>query len=405
MNWDVQTIRKAFPQLQQNMQGCPLVYFDNAATTQKPHAVIQAEMGVYESKNANTHRGVYDLTHKATTAFEEARKTLAQFIGAQHAEECIWVRGATEGINLIANGFRSIVTAQDNIIISHLEHHANLIPWKMLCDQTGCQLKVIPITDQGEVQVDALRALITPQTKLISIGFISNALGTITPIEQVIDIAHQHHIPVLIDGAQAVSHLPVNVTQLDCDFFVFSGHKMYGPTGIGMLYGKKACLDRLAPYQGGGGMITDVSFEAITYNRLPFKFEAGTPAIAQAIGLAAAADYMTQLGFNAVLQQEHHLLQQATEALRTIPKLKLFGDVSEKAAIISFTHADIAATALGEHLGTYGIAIRTGRHCAAPLMQRLGITGTARVSFSFYNTLEEVSFFITCLKEILKKYA
>lgn len=387
----IDTIRRDFPILQERINGKPLVYFDNGASTQKPTCVINAVANYYQHDNANIHRSVHTLGERATKAYEHARVTVQNFIQAKHSHEIIFTKGTTEAINAIANCFaRSQLRQGDEIIISALEHHANIVPWQLACEQTGATLKVIPMNQQGELIVDALPKLMTAKTKLIALSHIANAIGTINPIKQIIDLAHARDIPVLIDGAQAVSHTLVDVQALDCDFYVFSGHKLYGPTGIGVLYGKEIWLKQLPPYQGGGDMIKTVSFEKSTYADLPYKFEAGTPNIAGAIGLAAAIDYVSALGLADIAAYEHELLQYAEQHLATIPGLRFIGQAQQKSAIISFVFDDIHPHDIATILNDDGIAVRAGHHCAMPVMQFFNEPATVRASFSVYNTLAEI---------------
>ena len=389
--FDVFRIRGDFPILRQKVHGKPLVYLDNAATAQKPQAVIDAITSYYTSSNANIHRGVHALSEIATESYEHARVKLQRFINAAEACEVVFVRGTTEGINLVAQTHgRANIGAGDEVIISALEHHSNIVPWQILCQQQGARLRVIPVNDRGELLLDDFEKLLGPKTRLVAIAHVSNALGTIVPLQRVIEIAHQRNVPVLVDGAQAVPHIAVDVRALDCDFYVFSGHKIYGPTGIGALYGKRALLEAMPPYQGGGDMISSVTFEKTLYNKLPYKFEAGTPDISGVIGFGAAIDYVTNVGLDRIAAHEHDLLVYATDALSSIPGLRIIGTAKSKAAVISFVLGDIHAHDVGTVLDQEGIAIRTGHHCAQPLMQRFGVDATARASFAMYNTREEV---------------
>ena len=381
--------REDFPALAQQVYGKPLVYLDNAATSQKPKAVIDAIARYYTSDNANIHRGVHQLSERATQAYEDARIKVQRFVGAADPREIIFVRGATEGINLVAQTYgRKHVGAGDEILISGLEHHSNIVPWQMLCEEKGAKLRVIPINDRGEIA--EIETLLNPRTRLVAVSHVSNALGTINPVRDIIEAAHSWNVPVLIDGAQAAPHLAVDVRSLDCDFYVFSGHKMFGPTGIGVLYGKAALLESMPPYQGGGDMIESVTFEKTTYNVLPYKFEAGTPNIAGVIGLGAAIDYLNTIGMDAIAEQEHELLQYGTKLLESIPGLRLIGTARNKAAVLSFLLADVHPHDVGTILDREGIAVRTGHHCAQPVMDRFGIPATTRASLAFYNSKEDL---------------
>ncbi|MCU4162672.1 cysteine desulfurase [Marinilabiliaceae bacterium A049] len=388
---DIQKIRKDFPILDQTVYGKPLAYFDNAATAHKPLQVINAIDEVYTKYNSNIHRGVHHLSNVCTQAFEDARIKVQHFLNAPNAHEVIFTRGTTEAINLIASSFgETFLNKGDEIIVSQLEHHSNIVPWQLLEKRKGIVLKVIPINDAGELMLDALEELMSDKTKLISVAHISNALGTINPIKTIIDKAHARNIPVMIDGAQAVQHVKVDVQALDCDFYVFSGHKIYGPTGIGALYGKEKWLNQMEPYQGGGEMIQTVSFEGTTFNELPFKFEAGTPDYSGAVGLAAAIDYVNEIGLENIAAYEHELHDYALEKLAAIPNMRFFGTAKEKASVISFMVGNIHPFDMGTLLDKMGIAVRTGHHCAQPLMQRYNIPGTVRASFAVYNTKEEI---------------
>lgn len=387
----VETIRKDFPILTQEIYGNPQVFLDNAASTQKPLSVIEAESECYRKYYANIHRGVYYFSQVATDKYEAARHKIRQFIHAKEDKEIIFVRGATEAINLVAHSYgRHFLKAGDEVIISEMEHHSNIVPWQMLRDSLGIKLRIVPINDEGELLLESYQQLITEHTKLVAITHVSNALGTITPIKEIIHIAHAAGAKVLVDGCQAIAHMPVNVEELDCDFYVFSGHKMYGPSGIGVLYGKKALLEAMPPYQGGGEMIRSVTFEKTEYNDLPHKFEAGTPAIAQAIGLGAAVDYLQHLHIHRIAAYEATLLHYATEKLSAIKDIKLIGTANEKAAIISFTLDSIHPHDIGTVLDRQGIAVRTGHHCAMPVMQHFEVAATTRASFGIYNTLADV---------------
>jgi cysteine desulfurase/selenocysteine lyase len=388
---DVAAIRDDFPILHQQINGKPLVFLDNAASSQRPQQVIDAISHYYEHDHANVHRGVHTLSQRATDAFEGARDKVRSFINARSSKEVIFVRGTTEAINLVAQSFlRPRLQPGDEVLISHLEHHANIVPWQLVCEQTGASLKVIPITLSGEVDFAAFEHLIGPRTKLLALAHVSNALGTIVPVEKFIAVAKRHGVPVLLDGAQAVPHATVDVQALDCDFYCFSGHKMCGPTGIGVLYGRESLLKAMPPWQGGGEMILSVSFEKTIYNDLPAKFEAGTPHIAGAIGLGAAIDYLTQIGMNRIAEYEHQLLEYATATLRRIEGVRVIGTAPRKAAVLSFELKGVHPHDIGTILDVEGVAIRTGHHCAMPVMEFFKIPATARASFAFYNTQEEV---------------
>jgi len=390
-----------FPILRQEVHGKPLVYLDNAATSQKPACVIEAISNFYSTCNANVHRGVHSLSERATEQFELAREKVRRFINAPRVEEIVFVRGTTEAINLVAQGFgRSRIRAGDEILVSCLEHHSNIVPWQLLCESTGAVLKVAPINDAGELVLDELEALLGPKTRLVALAHVSNALGTVNPARQLVAMAHARQVPVLLDGAQAVPHMPVDVAALDCDFYAFSGHKMFGPMGIGVLFGKRDWLESMPPYQGGGDMILSVTFEKTIYNRLPYKFEAGTPDVAAAVGLGRAIDYLSELGMERVASQERELLGYATRALAAIPGLRLIGTAREKASVISFVLDDIHPHDVGTVLDQEGIAIRTGHHCAQPLMERFGLDATARASFAFYNTREDVDRLVDGLAKV-----
>jgi cysteine desulfurase / selenocysteine lyase len=398
---DVAAIRGDFPVLRQRVHGRPLVYLDNAATTQKPAAVIDRLVRYYTEENANIHRGVHALSERATGAYEAARERVRRFINAADARELVFVRGATEGINLVAQTWgRSHVGAGDEILLSELEHHSNIVPWQMLCDETGARLRVIPITDAGEVRLDEYARLLTGRTRLVAITHISNALGTIVPVADMIRRAHAAGVPVLVDGAQAVAHMAVDVQALGCDFYVFSGHKVLGPTGIGVLYGRAPLLEAMPPYQGGGDMISSVSFERTLYNELPYKFEAGTPNIAGAVGLAAAIDYVSAVGLDRIAAHERELLAYGTDALSDVPGLRLVGTAREKAGILSFVMDDVHPHDIGTIVDREGVAIRTGHHCCQPLMARLGVPATARASLALYNTRDEIDALAAALRHV-----
>lgn len=391
--------REDFKILEQSINKRPLVYLDNAATTQKPECVINAISEYYRTINSNIHRGVHHLSQLATTRFEEARESVRRYINAEHCHEVIFTRGATESINLIANSFcRAFLQAGDEVIVSEMEHHANIVPWQIACEIAGARLKVLPFDDNGVLMLEKLEELITPKTKIISVAHISNSLGTINPIAEIIRTAHAHQIPVMIDGAQAVSHEKVDVQQLDCDFYCFSGHKMYAPMGIGVVYGKEKWLNAMPPYQGGGEMIQQVTFEKTTYNELPFKFEAGTPAVSDVIGLQTAIQYIEEIGVENILQHEQKLLQYATQQLSTIEGIRIYGTAPQKAAIISFNLEKIHPYDAGVIIDHMGVAVRTGHHCTQPVMQHFQIPGTIRASFALYNTEEEVDRLIEAVK-------
>jgi len=390
--FDVYEVRKDFPILSRLVNGKPLVYLDNAATTQKPSSVIENIKHYYTFENANIHRGLHFLSELATESYESARLKVKEFINAMSASEIIFVRGTTEGINLIANTMcrANILKEGDEIIISHMEHHANIVPWQLLCERKDIKLKVIPITDDGELDLEEFKKLISEKTKLVSVVHISNSLGTINPVKEIVKIAHSYNIPVLLDGAQAAPHVKIDVQKLDCDFYVFSGHKMFGPTGIGILYGKTNLMNELPPYQGGGDMIRTVTFEKTTFDDLPHKFEAGTPNISGGIGLGTAIDYINQFDRLELTKHEDKLLEYATEKLLEIEGLRIIGKAKHKASVVSFVIDGIHPYDIGTLMDTYGIAIRTGHHCTQPIMQRYNLPATARASFAFYNTFEEV---------------
>jgi len=403
MNLD--TIRSDFPILKQKIHGKRLAYLDNAATTQKPNCVIESLQSYYSEINANVHRAVYHLSEAATKGFEGARKTVQQFINAKESKECIFVRSSTEAINLVATSFGyQFVKEGDEILISAMEHHSNIVPWQMLCQRNGAILKVIPMNEAGELDLKALEQLLNKKTKLLAITHASNALGTLNPIKEIIQKAHAYQIPVLVDGAQSAPHLPIDVQDLDCDFFTFSGHKLYGPTGIGILYGKSKWLELMPPYQGGGEMILKVTFEETLYNDIPYKFEAGTPAIAEAIGLATALDYITQLGWNSIMTHETQLMNVARNALSSIPGLKFIGTAQNKVGVISFTLQGVHPHDIGSITDQFGVAIRTGSHCAMPVMDFFKVPGTTRASFGIYNTEEDIDQLITALHEVKRLF-
>ncbi|HEY6333427.1 MAG TPA: cysteine desulfurase [Blastocatellia bacterium] len=384
-------VREDFPILKQKIRGKPLVYLDNAASTQKPKMVVDAIRHTYLTEYANIHRGVHLLSELCTKAYEDTRVVLQHFIHAKESREIIFVRGTTEGINLVAQTFgRKNVGKDDEVVISAMEHHSNIVPWQLLCEEKEARLRVIPIDDNGDLILEEFERILTPRTKLVAVAHVSNALGTINPVRDVIRIAHNRGIPVLLDGAQAVPHLKVDVQELDVDFYTYSGHKIYGPSGIGVLYGKSALLEKMPPYQGGGDMISSVTFEKTTYNALPYKFEAGTPNIGGTIGFGAAIDYVEKIGLDVIAAYEHELLKRATEVVSAIPGVRIIGTAKEKAAVVSFVIDGIHPHDIGTILDQEGIAVRTGHHCAQPIMDRFGIPATARASMAFYNTLEEV---------------
>jgi cysteine desulfurase/selenocysteine lyase len=388
---DVGRIRGDFPLLTQKHEGKPLAYLDNAATTQKPRLVVDTLKQYYEGYNANIHRGVYKLSEQATEAYEGSRVKLQHFINAAQPQELVFVRGATEAINLVAYSYgRVSFAAGDEVVISAMEHHSNIVPWQIVCEATRARLRVIPMTDEGELELDEYEKLLNPKTKLVALVHVSNSLGTINPIKEMVAIAHGHNIPVLVDGAQAAPHMAVDVQDLDCDFYAVSGHKMFGPTGIGVLYGKAELLNAMPPYQGGGEMIRSVCFDKTTYAPLPAKFEAGTPNIAGAIGLGAAVDYLNGMSWEAIHAHETDLLRYATASLEAIPGLHVLGTAKEKASVVSFVLDAVHAHDVGTILDKEGVAIRTGHHCTQPVMERLGVPATARASFAFYNTRDEV---------------
>jgi cysteine desulfurase/selenocysteine lyase len=387
----VDRIRKDFPILQQEVHGRRLVYLDNAATTQKPQAVLDALRTYYESDNANVHRGVHLLSERATEAYESARDHIRQFLNARERREIVFVRGATEGINLVAQTYgRRAIGPGDEVLITGLEHHSNIVPWQMVCDEKGARLRVVPLTDTGDVELDHYERLLGERTRLVAVAHVSNALGTILPVRRMVELAHRRGVPVLVDGAQGLPHLAVDVQALDCDFYAFSGHKVYGPTGIGVLYGKAALLESLPPYQGGGDMIRSVTFEKTVYNDLPYRFEAGTPHIAGAIGLGAALDYLDGLDRAQVAAWEHDLLERATRVVSAQPGVRLIGTAREKAGVLSFVVDGVHAHDVGTILDREGVAVRTGHHCAMPVMERFRVPAAARASFALYNTPEEV---------------
>lgn len=403
--FDVNKIRADFPILGREVYGKPLVYLDNGATTQKPRVVVEAMTDEYYSVNANVHRGVHFLSQRATELHEGSRETVRAFINARSTSEIVFTRGTTESINLLASSFtESQMRPGDEVIVSVMEHHSNIVPWQLMAAKHGIVIKVIPMNDNGELLLDAYRELFTERTRIVSVAHVSNVLGTVNPVAEMIRFAHEQGVPVLVDGAQSVPHMPVDVQALDADFYVFSGHKVYGPTGVGVLYGKEAWLDRLPPYQGGGEMIQTVSFEKTTFNELPFKFEAGTPDFVGTTGLARALEYVSAIGMDKIAAYEHELTTYATERLMEIPGMRIFGQAKEKGSVISFLVGDIHHFDLGTLLDRLGIAVRTGHHCAQPLMQRLGIEGTVRASFGLYNTKEEIDALVAGIDRVRRMF-
>lgn len=404
--FDVERVRNDFPILRERVNGKPLVYLDNAATSQKPQVVINALTSYYSGKNANVHRGVHFLSEGATAMYEAARVKVKEYLKAPRSEEIVFVRGTTEGINLVAHSYvRGKLNKGDEVLISGMEHHSNIVPWQIVCDEKEAKLKVIPVDDRGELVVNDFGRLLTDRTKFVSIVHVSNALGTINPVKEIIVAAHARGIPVLVDGAQAVPHMRVDVQDLDCDFYVFSSHKLFGPTGVGVIFGKVKLLESMPPYQGGGDMIKSVTFEKTVYNDLPYKFEAGTPHIAGVIGLGSAIDYLQQLDWHALGSYEHDLLTHATDALTAIDGLRIIGTAMEKASVISFVLENVHPHDVGTILDGEGIAIRTGHHCAQPVMERFGVPATARASFAFYNTAEEVEVLVKALEKVKKVFS
>jgi cysteine desulfurase/selenocysteine lyase len=404
--FDVQRIRQDFPILSQKIHGKPLVYLDNAATTQKPQAVIDAMVRSYAEDNANIHRGVHLLSERATRAYEEARVKVQTFLNAPDSREIIFVRGTTEAINLVAQTFGRVnIGKGDEVLVTEMEHHSNIVPWQLICEEKGAQLKVIPITDSGELRIDLLDGLLTDRTKIVAVVHVSNSLGTINPITTIVEKAHARGIPVLVDGAQAVAHMPVDVQALGCDFYAMSGHKLFGPTGIGVLWGRLPLLEKMPPYQGGGDMISAVSFKKTTYNVVPNKFEAGTPNIAGSVGLGAAIDYLKGIDIAAMQAYEDELLAYGTKALSAVPGIRLIGTASKKASILSFVMEDVHPHDIGTILDQEGVAIRTGHHCTQPLMERLCVPATARASLALYNTKEEIDALVGALARVREIFA
>ena len=405
-SFDVARIREDFPVLHQMVNGKPLVYLDNAATTQKPQAVIDALVRYYSADNSNVHRGVHTLSQRATEDYDSGRSKARQFLNAASDEEIIFVKGTTDGINLVAHSYaRQHLGEGDEIIISTMEHHSNIIPWQVLCQEKGAHLRVIPISDAGELSMDEYESLLSSRTKLVAITHVSNVLGTVNPIKQIVEMAHSQGVPVLVDGAQATPHMPVDVQKLGCDFYVFSGHKIYGPTGIGVLYGKAGLLEAMPPYQLGSDMIKSVTFERTVYNDLPYKFEAGTPNIAGVIGMGAAIDYLTEIGMDRIDNYEHGLLEYGTECLSGIDGVKIVGNAQGKASVLSFVMDCAHPHDIGTILDTEGVAIRTGHHCAQPLMNRYGVPATARASLSFYNTKDEVDLLVKAIDRVIEVFS
>ena len=401
--FNVERLRADFPILQQTVHGKPLVYLDNAATTQKPRAVIEAISNYYLMDNANVHRGVHELSERATRWYESARTKVRQFLGASDDREIVFVRGCTEAINLVASSFGGAnLRAGDEVLITAIEHHSNIVPWQVLCEHVGAKLRVAPINDRGEVVLEEYERLLSPRTRLVAVTHVSNALGTVNPVKQFIDLAHQRDVPVLVDGAQAVPHMRVNVRELDCDFYALSGHKLFGPTGIGVLFGKARLLEQMPPYQSGGDMIQTVTFEKTVYNVLPYKFEAGTPNIAGAVGLGAAVDYLTSIDMRAVAAHEQALLDYATRQLQTIPGLKVIGTAKHKASVISFQIDGVHPHDLGTLLDGQGVAIRTGHHCAQPVMDRFQVPATARASLAFYNNQADIDALVAGIRKVIE---
>ena len=399
--FDIHKIREDFPILSRSIYGKPLVYLDNAATTQKPRVVVEAISDEYYNVNANVHRGVHYLSQQSTELHEEARRVVRDFINAETTNEIIFTRGTTESLNLIASSYSdAFMNAGDEVIVSAMEHHSNIVPWQIIAAKKGINIKVIPMTDSGELVLDDFENMLTERTKLVSITHVSNVLGTVNPIDNIIKTAHEHDIPVMVDGAQSAPHITIDVQQMDCDFFAFSGHKMYGPTGIGVLYGKEKWLERMPPYQGGGEMIESVSFEKTVFEKLPFKFEAGTPDYVATNGLAKAIEYMKGIGMDNIMRHEQELTRYAMSEMGKIDGIRIFGNVPDKDAVVSFLVKDIHHLDMGTLLDRLGIAVRTGHHCAQPLMDRLGILGTVRASFALYNTKEEIDILVEGIRRV-----
>ena len=406
MKFDAERLRADFPILATLARGKPLVFLDSAASAQKPRAVLDAMQRFYESSYANVHRGVYELSERATQAFEGVRSKVARFIGAAEAREIVFVRGTTEAINLVAHGLaRTTLGPGDEVLITELEHHSNIVPWQMACQERGAKLRVVGIDDRGDLVLEELDKLLGPRTKLLALAHVSNALGTVNPVREIVKLAHERGVPVLIDGAQAVPHQKIDVRELGCDFYAFSSHKLFGPTGVGVLYGRADRLEALPPYQGGGDMILSVRFEETTYQGIPYKFEAGTPDIAGVVGLGAAIDYVSAVGYEAIAAHEHELLRYASEQLARVPGLRLIGTAREKAAVISFVLEGVHAHDVGTILDQDGIAVRSGHHCAQPVMERYGVPATVRASFALYNTKADVDALVRGLGHVRKVFA
>ena len=394
-------LREQFPILDQQVYNHPLVYLDNAATTQKPLSVMETMSHYYLHENSNIHRGAHYLAEQATERYEGVRRQVQQFIGAAHSHEIVFTRGTTESINLVAASFgQQFLHEGDEVVVSEMEHHSNIVPWQLACQRQGARLRVLPFDDNGLLLVDQLEALLNERTRLVAVTQVSNTLGTVNPLRHIIDIAHRHHIPVLVDGAQGIAHTSIDVQALGCDFYCFSAHKMYGPMGVGVLYGREEWLDRMPPYQGGGEMIKEVRFEGTTYNELPFKFEAGTPAVAEVLGLGSAIDFMLQVGIDTIARHEQELLAYATQQLQQIEGLRIFGNAPDKTAVVSFLIGNAHPYDTGTLLDKLGIAVRTGHHCTQPVMDHYGIPGTVRASFALYNTKEEIDLLVQALKRI-----
>lgn len=405
MMYDVKKVREDFPILSRKVYDHPLVYFDNAATTQKPLCVLDAMRDEYLNANANVHRGVHFLSQRATDLHEAARETVRKFINARNTDEIIFTRGTTESLNLVVSSFcDAFMTEGDEVIVSTMEHHSNIVPWQLQAARKGIAIRVIPMTDKGDLQMEEYEKLFSDRTKIVSVTQVSNVLGTVNPVKEIIRIAHEHGVPVMVDGAQSTPHFKVDVQDMDCDFFAFSGHKMYGPTGVGVLYGKEKWLDSMPPYQGGGEMIQSVSFEQTVFEKLPFKFEAGTPDYVATHGLATAIDYINRLGIDNIAQHEHELTEYAMQQLRTIDGMRLFGESDHKDAVVSFLVGQIHHLDMGTLLDRLGIAVRTGHHCAQPLMIRLGIQGTVRASFALYNTKEEIDALVDGIRRVARMF-
>ena len=402
--FDVDLIRQDFPALNQTVHGQPLAYLDNAASAQRPQSVIDAVSNYYSKDHANVHRGVHTLSQRATDAYEAAREKVRQFVNAASTREIVFTSGTTDSVNLLAYALEDGIKAGDEIVLSRMEHHSNIVPWQLLCERTGAVLKVVPINERGELELDAYRSLLGPRTRLVTLAHVSNALGTINPVGDIITAAHEHGVPVMLDGAQAAPHASVDMQQLDCDYYSFSGHKMFGPTGIGIFYGKENLLEKLPPFKGGGEMILTVSFDKTVYNELPYKFEAGTPNIAGAIGLGAAVDYLQDIGMDRIAAYESNLLDYATAAIGNLPGIRLIGTAEHKASVVSFTVDGIHPHDLGTVLDHQGVAIRTGHHCAMPVMDFFGVPGTARASMAFYNNTADIDQLVDGLRMAIKMF-